>query len=144
LGTPLAEFARLVPLIHGLEFLRHPGDALRAADHYLLPRTWRTPEGIEEMSPDDAFIRRMTDGAHKQLGALSAWGAEYQDGCSAERWCRFFAGMCDGILALPHDLVVPQPSSLGAGVAQGPLTAPSTHFDYLRLPQVHDYIKTVT
>jgi hypothetical protein len=96
------------------------------------------------MSPNDAFIRRMTDGAHKKLGALNVWGAEYRDGCSSERWCHFLAGLCEGILALPHDLVVPQPSSLGAGIAQGPLTTPSTHFDYLRLQQVQEYIKSVT
>jgi pimeloyl-ACP methyl ester carboxylesterase len=142
-GTALADFATIVPLIHFLDVVRHPGDVVRAANRYLLLRTWRTPEGIAEMSPDSPFIARMMRGAHKPLGVFNTWGAKYQEGCGDAWWHRPFATACAGILPTPNDLVVPEASSLGAGVGQGPLDAPSTHFDYLRLEQIHDYIKGV-
>jgi pimeloyl-ACP methyl ester carboxylesterase len=140
-GTPLADFAPIVSLIHLVDFFRHPWDVVRAADRYVLPRTWRTPEGIEEMSPDDEFIDRMIRGAHKQVALLNSWGAEYRDGCGGAWWHRPFATACAGILSAPHDLIVPESSCLGAGAKQGPLDAPSTHFDYLGLEQIHDYLR---
>lgn len=140
-GTPLAEFAPIVPLIHLVDLLRHPWDVVRAANRYLLPRTWRTPEGIEEMRPNDEFIERMIRGAHKKLTLLHSWGAEYQDGCRGAWWHRPFAAASADILPAPHDLIVPESSCLGAGVEQGPLDAPATHFDYLELDQIHDYLQ---
>lgn len=142
-GTPLADFAPIVPLIHLVDLFRHLGDVVRAADRYLLPRTWRTPEGIEEMSPDHEFIDRMIRGAHKQLALLNSWGAEYQDGCRGAWWHRPFAAACAGIVPAPHDLIVPGTSCIGAGAAQGPLDAPATHFDYLELDQIHAYLRGV-
>ena len=140
-GTPLAAFARIVPLIHFLECVQHPGDVIRAAARYVLPRTWRTPEGIEEMCPDDPFITRMSKAPHRPLMKLNTWGAEFRY-ASADRWWHMrFADLCQGILPIPHDLVVPQESSLGAGDPQGPMRAPSTHFDYLALPQIHEYLR---
>jgi hypothetical protein len=41
---------------------------------------------------------------------------------------------------MPHDLIVPEESCLGAGTAQGPLGAPATHFEYLELEQIHAYL----
>ena len=95
------------------------------------------------MSPDHEFIDRMIRGAHKQLALLNSWGAEYQDGCRGAWWHRPFATACAGILPTPHDLIVPEKSCLGAGVAQGPLDAPATHFDYLELDQIHTYLRGV-
>jgi pimeloyl-ACP methyl ester carboxylesterase len=139
-GTPLADLGRIVPLIHALDALRNPGDVLRAAHRYVLPRTWRTPEGIEEMSPDDAFITRMIHAPHRELEAFNSWGARYEDG---RWWHRQFARACAGVLADPHDLVVSLTSSLEAGATQGPLDDPCTHFDYLGLPQVHDQLRSL-
>ena len=44
----LADFAPIVPLIHLVDLFRHPWDVVRAAHRYVLPRTWRTPEGIDQ------------------------------------------------------------------------------------------------
>jgi pimeloyl-ACP methyl ester carboxylesterase len=140
-GTPLADFAPIVPAIRMLDFVRHPGDAVRAADMYLHSLALRTPEGIAQMSPDHEFIDRMSRGAHKPLGLLNSWGAVYEDGCAGAWWYRPFARACAGILPTPNDLVVPESSCLGAGSPQGPLEAPSTHFDYLGLEQIHEYLR---
>jgi hypothetical protein len=143
LGTPLADFAPIVGLIHLADFLRHPWDVVRAADRYLLPRSWRTPEGIAEMGPDHHFIARMMRGVHRDIETLNAWGAEYQNGCPGAWWYAPFATACADILAAPHDLIVPESSARGAGNPQGPLHAASTHFDYLGLAQIHDHIRSL-
>ena len=143
MGTPLADFAPFARQIQLMDSLGHPSDVLRSARRYLRLGYWRTPEGIEEMSPDHPFIDRMINGPHKQLQALNTWGAEYKDICAGAWWHRRFAAAFARVLPAPHDLVVPVSSSVGAGVDQGPMRHPSTHFDYLGDNQIRSYIRSI-
>ena len=102
LGTPLAEFGRLVPLLHLVQAARHPGDAIQSALRYLLPRTWATPEGIEEMSPEDAFIERMRCAPHAKVEALNSWSATFDPDLPSGWWQPVFAHACAAVLEPPR------------------------------------------
>jgi hypothetical protein len=93
------------------------------------------------MAPEGSFVARMMNGKHREIAALKVWAARYEDGPASTYWHRAFARACRDVLPAPHDLVVPEGSCLGAGVPQGPLSVPSTHFDYFALAEIHDYLR---